>query len=191
MILLISFLRVIAGYFIEEPLSDIQLIEGQILKLKYKLVVNSPSSFLKNDEYLPETKNIIANKHGRWRMLIITNVTPNNNGSYCLNVEGHRSRLTNLTVQRMLYIFIVFTQVVSQTHAHSYTSIFKCELITKWASFIVVGVNNIISIISINAIVVVCLWKMSNLHSEFSYNYHFITFILWTNNYKNFCWSFK
>lgn len=92
----------IAFYFIYEPPSDIQIIEGGTAELMYKLLINkSPTSYLKNNHVFPQVNNIEIVENDLWRILRITNVTPNDAGGYCLMVAGRRSRLTNLIIQRM------------------------------------------------------------------------------------------
>lgn len=97
----------IAFYFINEPPSDIQLIEGETAELRYKLAINKlRTSFLKNNQFLPEVKNIEKIQDGLWRILKITNTTPHNDGGYCLEVAGHISKKTNLIIQRTYHILI-------------------------------------------------------------------------------------
>lgn len=94
-------LSFITGYFIDEPSSDIHIDEGQTLELKYTLLINSSTSFLLNNERLQEKGNINGHVKGLTRILRFSKVTVENDGVYCLKVEGHRSRHTTLTVQRM------------------------------------------------------------------------------------------
>lgn len=60
-----------------------------------------PSNFWKNDQFIPEIKHIEKDVHGLSRILKITSVTEKDGGWYCVEVEGHRSSLTNLIIQRM------------------------------------------------------------------------------------------
>lgn len=96
------FVRLIVVFYIYEPPSDIQLIEGQHIELMYRLLINRrPISFFKNLQFLPEKKNISKGVDGLWKKLTITNVTPDNMGEYCLEVAGYRSRITKIFIQRM------------------------------------------------------------------------------------------
>ncbi|XP_063411256.1 titin-like [Mytilus trossulus] len=118
---------VIRRSFIEEPPRDIQLVEGQTVELKYKLLNDKLSgTFLKNDLFLPALKNIEKFVEGVWKKLKITNITQKDVGMYCLEVAGHRSRLTKVIIKRMKLIFRVFTylfypQIQPNTHAHTHT----------------------------------------------------------------------
>lgn len=92
----------IAFFYIVEPRSVIELTEGEDVELIYKLLINIfPSSFLKNDQVLPATSTKIKEVVGRWIQLSIKNVTLYDAGDYCMDVAGHRSRLTHLVVRRM------------------------------------------------------------------------------------------
>lgn len=122
----LTFIRLIAGSFIEEPPSDIQLVEGQTVELEYKLLnIRLTATFLKNNFFLPALKNHEKIVYGVWRILKITNITKKDVGMYCLEVAGHRSRLSNMNIKRMKLIFRVFTYLLCPSdpaqHAHAHT----------------------------------------------------------------------
>lgn len=92
----------IAFFYIVEPSSVIELTEGEDFEFMYKLLINIfPSSFLKNDQVLLAMFRMTKYDDGRWIQLSIENVTLNDAGDYCMEVAGHRSRLTHLVVRRM------------------------------------------------------------------------------------------
>lgn len=94
--------RFIAGSFTEEPPRDIQLVEGQTVELKYKLLNDRlTGTFLKNDLFLPALENIEKFVDDVWKKIKITNITQKDVGMYCLEVAGHRSRLTKVIIKRM------------------------------------------------------------------------------------------
>ncbi|CAG2188075.1 unnamed protein product [Mytilus edulis] len=92
---------VIRRSFIEEPPRDIQLVEGQTVELKYKLLNDRlTGTFLKNDLFLPALKNIEKFVDGVWKKIKITNITQKDVGMYCLEVAEHRSRLTKVVIKQ-------------------------------------------------------------------------------------------
>lgn len=87
-------------YLIIEPPSDIRLIEGQTTIIKYKLSRNIPIVFKKNGMFIAETTKIKKMENGRWKKMKITNVKPDDEGEYFLEMAGMKSEVTTLIVQR-------------------------------------------------------------------------------------------
>lgn len=88
-----------------EPLhDDILLIEGQNVSFKYKLSRKSPIIYLKNDQIIAETENVIKSLSDSWNILEIVGVTKADEGEYCAEVKGKQSTVTRLVIQRKLHI---------------------------------------------------------------------------------------
>lgn len=99
----------IVVYFLYTPKSYKKIIEGDDFHLNYKLSTNRfPISFLKNGEFIPETTNVTKRIAGLWKTLVITGVTQNDEGKYCLMVERNKSEPVQLSIQRMLYVFVLY-----------------------------------------------------------------------------------
>lgn len=94
----------ISVYFFYEPLSNIELREGETVKLSYELSTNRfPVSFWKDNQFVAETTNIKKRVAGRTKELKFRNVAPSNAGQYRLKVEGNtsvKSHLTKLLIHR-------------------------------------------------------------------------------------------
>ncbi|CAG2201798.1 RAB34 [Mytilus edulis] len=94
--------HLIAVYFITEPPNEIELIEGETAKLKYKLSTHRfPVSFLKDFHRLTVAENITRKVSGRLKVLQITNVAPSHAGTYCMHVNGIESKRTNLIIHQI------------------------------------------------------------------------------------------
>ncbi|CAC5410853.1 TTN [Mytilus coruscus] len=120
-------------YFIDEPPSNIYLIEGQTVELKYKLLINrSPSVFLKNDKFLPEMKNIEKAVDGLSKILKITNVTSNDVGGYCLKVADYKSRLTTLYIKPMFTLKIYTHHCTEGNKIELTCSVYTYNIEVKW-----------------------------------------------------------
>ncbi|CAC5384611.1 unnamed protein product [Mytilus coruscus] len=93
----------LAVYFINEPLHDeIILIEGQNVSFKYKLSrKTSQIRFVKNNQFIAETKNVIKRVSDSWNILEIVGVTIADEGEYCAEVENKRSTVTRLVIQQL------------------------------------------------------------------------------------------
>lgn len=99
------FCCLISAYFIDEPLSNIELREGETVTLTYELSAKRfPVSFLKDNQFIPETTSVEKMVAGRSKKLTIRNVAPSDGGKYYLRVDGKRridSSLTELLIYRM------------------------------------------------------------------------------------------
>lgn len=105
---LFSLFHFILVYFIYQPLSDIELIEGQTARLEYKLSNNRYTVwFLKDNKCIPETRFITKSVAGRSKKLKFTNIALNDTGTYCLKVAGIMSNQIKIIVYRMLYVFFI------------------------------------------------------------------------------------
>lgn len=94
----------ISAIEIESPEPELHLIEGETLRLEYKL---SPEErqlhFFKNNNYIAEEKKIRKERIGVLNVLTIKNVTPEDNGLYHAAFCNLRSEVTKLTVQGKLF----------------------------------------------------------------------------------------
>lgn len=99
------FCCLISAYFIDEPLSNIELREGETVTLTYELSAKRfPVSFLKDNQFIPETTSVEKMVADRSKKLTIRNVAPSDGGKYYLRVDGKRridSSLTELLIYRM------------------------------------------------------------------------------------------
>lgn len=104
---LIQLFLVFVVYFLYTPQSHKKVIEGDGFQLSYKLSTNRfPISFLKNEGFIPETTNVTKRSEGRWKTLVITGVTLNDAGNYCLIVKRNKSEPVRLSIQRMLHVSV-------------------------------------------------------------------------------------
>lgn len=105
---MVSLFNFIAVYFIHQPLSNIELIEGQTARFKYKLSTKRfPVIFLKDNQFIPESTCIIKSIAGSSTKIKFSYVAPNDTGTYCLEVAGMKSNQIKMIVNRMLYVFCI------------------------------------------------------------------------------------
>lgn len=78
------------------------------MSLNYKLSTSRFAvAYFKDDSLIVDTKDIKKSVVGGWYTLQILHVKSDDEGTYCLQVEGIRSSGTRLYVKRM-YIILVF-----------------------------------------------------------------------------------
>lgn len=90
----------IVVYYLYKPFSHTTIIEGDDFELTYKLSTHRvPIRFLKNGHLITEEKNVTRRIAGCWKTLLITGVTMNDAGLYCLEVSNNESEPVKLSVQ--------------------------------------------------------------------------------------------
>lgn len=94
----------ISAIEIESPEPELHLIEGETLRLEYKLSTEERQlHFFKNNNYIAEAKKIVRERIGVLNVLTIKNVTPEDKGIYHAAFTNIRSEVTKLTVQGKLF----------------------------------------------------------------------------------------
>lgn len=92
------FCCLISVYFIYEPLSNIELREGETVTLTYELSADRfPVLFLKDNYFIAETTSIKKREAGRSKEIEFINVAPSDAGKYCLKVVRNTSMNSHLT----------------------------------------------------------------------------------------------
>lgn len=96
----------------------ITIMEGEDVDLVYRLAINkSKINFLKNGIILQETR-ISQRSNGRRKMLFIKNALTSDEGKYCVDADGIRSKETQLTIQRMLLSLLILLFIFSVKFIH-------------------------------------------------------------------------
>ncbi|CAG2191120.1 TTN [Mytilus edulis] len=123
-------------YFFYEPLSNIELREGETVTLTYELSVNKyPVSFLKDNQFIAETTHIKKRVAGRTKELEFRNVAPCDAGQYCLKVEGNtsvNSHLTELLIHPMFTSKIEPQLCIEGNKLHLACAVYTDNIEVKW-----------------------------------------------------------
>lgn len=97
----------LTAYYIFTPPDCITCVESQSVLLKYKLLINRfKVVYKRNDVAIINTNNINKIEAGRSKILQIIHITSSDEGEYCLEVAGNKSKPTQLVITRMLYFFL-------------------------------------------------------------------------------------
>ncbi|CAC5358503.1 unnamed protein product [Mytilus coruscus] len=124
---------------IKSPESEIHLIEGESLKLRYKLSMMSlfsrkslQLSFFKNNNFIAERDNLKKQRNGRLNILTIMNVTPKDEGLYTAQVNGIQSQVTEVTVQSMFTNKFASIYCIEGEYLHLKCSLYSEEIGVQW-----------------------------------------------------------
>ncbi|CAC5373141.1 unnamed protein product [Mytilus coruscus] len=91
------------AHFILEPADDITIIEGNFVSLEYKLLINRfKINYKRNNVSIEETNRIFKIDAGRSKTLMIKPIAGTDDGEYCMEAEGIKSKPTTLIVKRKL-----------------------------------------------------------------------------------------
>ncbi|VDI72377.1 Hypothetical predicted protein [Mytilus galloprovincialis] len=120
-------------YFIYQPLSDIELIEGQTARLKYKLSTNRfPVSFLKDNQFFRETTFIKKSVVGRSKTLEFTYVAPTDAGTYCLKVAEMTSNHIKMIIKPMFTSKIDPLKSLEGNKLELVCSVYADDIVVQW-----------------------------------------------------------
>ncbi|CAG2186103.1 TTN [Mytilus edulis] len=123
-------------YFIYEPLSNIELREGETVTLTYELSVNKyPVSFLKDNQFIAETTNIKKRVAGRYKKIKFRNIASSDAGKYCLKVEDKtsmNSHLTELLIHPMFTSKIEPQICIEGNKLHLASAVYADNIEVKW-----------------------------------------------------------
>lgn len=102
---------IFTAYLIGKPPESITFVEGQTIYLTYTFLINRFAVVFKRndvvirtDHHMSEIDSICS------KTLEIRRITPNDEGEYCLEASGLKSKPTMVIVKRMLVYNLQFTR---------------------------------------------------------------------------------
>ncbi|CAG2199073.1 unnamed protein product [Mytilus edulis] len=121
------------AYFLYKPCSHTTIIEGDDFELTYQLSTHRvPIRFLRNGHLITEGKNVTRRIAGRWKTLLITGVTMNDAGLYCLEVSNNKSEPVKLSVQRVFTSKIEPQECIEGNTIQLTCSVYADNIEVKW-----------------------------------------------------------
>ncbi|CAG2235183.1 unnamed protein product [Mytilus edulis] len=121
------------AYFLYKPFSHTTIIEGDDFELTYQLSTHRvPIRFLRNGHLITEGKNVTRRIAGRWKTLLITGVTMNDAGLYCLEVSNNKSEPVKLSVQRVFTSKIEPQECIEGNTIQLTCSVYADNIEVKW-----------------------------------------------------------
>ncbi|VDI65032.1 Hypothetical predicted protein [Mytilus galloprovincialis] len=121
------------AYFLYKPCSHTTIIEGDDFELTYQLSTHRvPIRFLRNGHFITEGKNVTRRIAGRWKTLLITGVTLNDAGFYCLEVSNNESEPVKLSVQSVFTSKIEPQECIEGNSLQLTCSVYADNIEVKW-----------------------------------------------------------